>query len=63
MKHLTSGLRLSTAKRKLSRLAFNSVLAMFLLLFVIIRILLLPIRLLYKVLGMMARWMLREWRA
>lgn len=63
MKNLTSGLRLSTAKRKLSRLVFNSILAVMLLLALAFRILLWPLRLLYKGLGMSARWMVSQWRA
>ena len=63
MKHLTSGLRMSTVKRKLSRFIFNLMLAMFLLMYVILRILFWPLRLLYKGLAMSAEWMCREWRA
>jgi hypothetical protein len=36
---------------------------MFLLLFVILRVLLWPLRMLNKGLGMAARWMYAEWRA
>jgi hypothetical protein len=60
---LTSGLRLSTAKRKLSRFVFNLILAIMLLLFVILRVLLWPLKMLNKGLGMSAQWMVREWRA
>ena len=61
MKHLTSGLRLSTARRKLSRFVFNSILAIMLLLFVILRVLLWPLKMLNKGLGMAARWMYGQW--
>ena len=63
MKNLTSGLRMSTVKRKLSRFIFNSMLAMFLLVFVSLRVMLWPVRMLNKGLGMSAQWMVREWRA
>ena len=63
MKHLTSGLLLSTAKRKLSRLIFNLILLLALIVLTSLRVMIWPIRMLNKGLGMSARWMLREWRA
>ena len=54
---------LSIVKRKLSRLAFNSILAIVVLVFLILRVLLWPVRMLNKGLAMSAEWMVREWRA
>ena len=76
MKNLTSGLRLSTAKGKLSRLIFNSILTIILVVLVSLRLLLWPVKMLRsavgrllpkgrknKGLGMAARWMYKEWQA
>ena len=63
MKNLTSGLRMSTAKRKLSRLFFNLILTIVLLLLVSLRLLLWPVKMLNRGLGMAARWMYKEWQA
>ena len=62
MKHLTGGSLLSTVKRKLSRLVFNLMLMMILLVVAALWLLTLPLRLLNKGLRMSAEWMWNQWQ-
>ena len=62
MKNLTRGLHLNIERRILSLYIINSLLMTGILLIAILRLLLWPVRMLNKGLGMSGRWMLAQYR-